>query len=37
MHDSLAVSGLCDHSGDLFDLTLEYIHADVAEWLLLAL
>ena len=26
----LTGSGLCDYSGNLFDLTLEYVHADGA-------
>ena len=30
-------SGLCDHSSNLFDLTLECVHADGAECLLLGL
>ena len=33
----LTSSGLCDQSSNLFDLTLEYVHADSAEHLLLAL
>ena len=33
----LTGSGLCDHSGNLFGLTLEYVHADGAECMLLTL
>ena len=33
----LISSGLWDHSDNLFDLTLAYVHADGAECLLLAL
>ena len=33
----LTSSGLCDHSGNLLSLVLEYVHADGAEHLLLAL
>ena len=29
--------GLCDHSGNLFSLTLVYVHADGAECLIIAL
>ena len=35
--EQLTSSGLWDHSGNLFGLTLEYVHADGAECLLLAL
>ena len=37
MYDSLPVSGLRDQSGNLFGLTLEYVHADGADCFLLAL
>ena len=33
----LTSNGLCDHSSNLFSLTLEYVHADGAKCLLLAL
>ena len=33
----LTVCGFCDHSGNLFSITLVYVHEDGAECLLIAL